>query len=51
MTIDPSLKVPNKLAATVDHLLPRSMGGTDDPSNLATAHLSCNSSRGASLTW
>lgn len=34
-------------ADTLDHLLPRSLGGTDDLENLAPAHKSCNSSRGA----
>lgn len=29
-----------------DHLTPRSQGGTDLPSNIRTAHLSCNKSRG-----
>lgn len=33
-------------ANSVDHLTPRSAGGSDDPSNLAAAHLSCNSRRG-----
>lgn len=31
---------------SVEHLLPRSLGGTDQLSNLAPAHLSCNISRG-----
>lgn len=34
-------------ADTLDHLVPRSMGGTDELENLAPAHKSCNSSRGA----
>lgn len=41
-------------SATLDHLTPRSKGGTDDPSNLATAHLWCNVVRGTaplSETW
>lgn len=33
---------------TIDHLVPQSLGGTDDPDNLATAHMWCNSARGAS---
>ena len=30
----------------VDHILPRSMGGTDDPANLRVTHPFCNNSRG-----
>lgn len=32
-------------ADTADHLIPRSMGGTNDLDNLRPAHLSCNASR------
>lgn len=32
---------------TLDHLLPRSAGGTNDATNLVTACRSCNSARGA----
>ena len=31
---------------TLDHLVPRSLGGSDSPENLSTAHLWCNSVRG-----
>lgn len=34
---------------TIDHLTPVSLGGGDDPENLATAHMWCNSVRGNSL--
>lgn len=34
-------------ADTLDHLVPRSKGGTDELDNLAPAHKSCNSRRGA----
>ena len=33
------------LAPSLDHLQPRSKGGSDDPDNLATAHRLCNSRR------
>ena len=32
---------------TLDHVVPRSRGGSDDPSNLRCAHRLCNSLRGA----
>lgn len=34
------------LAPSLDHVVPRSLGGTDDPENLATCHRVCNSLRG-----
>ena len=34
-------------ANSVDHLVPRAHGGSDDPANLAAAHKSCNEARGA----
>ena len=34
---------------TVEHVVPVSLGGTDDPSNLAPACARCNYSRGATL--
>lgn len=37
------------LSPTLDHLIPQSLGGTDDPDNLGTAHAICNSTRGARM--
>lgn len=34
-------------ADTIDHLIPRSLGGDNSVDNLAPAHHSCNSARGA----
>lgn len=34
---------------TVEHMLPRSKGGTDDPANLARACKPCNSRKGAKV--
>ena len=36
----------NLWSPTLDHVIPRSKGGSDDRSNLRTAHLWCNSLRG-----
>ena len=36
------------MSPTVDHLVPVAFGGGDEPENLATAHMICNSTRGAS---
>lgn len=33
--------------ATIDHLIPASLGGVDEPANVATAHWKCNRSKGA----
>lgn len=35
---------------TLEHIVPRSHGGTDDPSNLAAAHLRCNRLRANDAT-
>jgi 5-methylcytosine-specific restriction endonuclease McrA len=34
---------------TLDHLIPASKGGTDDPENLKLAHRSCNRAKGDRL--
>lgn len=44
--IDPTLSHPNRLAGSVDHVLPIADGGQDVESNMRAAHLSCNSRRG-----
>src|SRR6056297_236970 len=33
-------------ADAIDHIVPVAWGGSDDPSNLAPAHTSCNSAKG-----
>ena len=42
-------------ADAIDHIVPVAWGGSDDPTNLAPAHTSCNSSKGAAMpdpwTW
>lgn len=44
--VDPTLYFQHRDAATLDHLIPVSAGGTDEASNLALAHRGCNSRRG-----
>ena len=40
-------KKPHSMSPSIDHVLPVARGGTNDEANLAAAHLSCNSSKGA----
>lgn len=44
--IDLTLRSPKAGSLTLDHVLPRSMGGDDDLENLRPAHRRCNLSRG-----
>lgn len=41
----------DNLAPSLDHVIPRSLGGLHDPSNLRTAHRSCNSARGTTIDF
>jgi hypothetical protein len=47
--IDPSLPPTFAGGATVDHVVPRSRGGTNDRDNLRLAHRRCNGGRGSHL--
>lgn len=40
--VDMTLRYPDPGTPSVDHVIPRACGGTNDPSNLALAHLWCN---------
>lgn len=44
--VDPALGPADLWAATLDHVTPRSRGGSDHPTNLRLAHRWCNSVRG-----
>ena len=35
--------------ATVDHIIPKSLGGTNIPENLQLAHKACNKAKGNTL--
>lgn len=45
--IDPTEKWPSPLSVSLDHILPLSRGGAHTPDNCQTAHLGCNSRKGA----
>jgi len=44
--IDLRLKHPNPKSFSLDHIVPRSLGGSHSASNLQAAHLDCNARRG-----
>lgn len=48
--VDMAATRPDVMCPSVDHILPRSRGGTDDPENLQLAHLLCNIRKGNRLT-
>ena len=45
----PQARVWTKQLATIDHVIPRSKGGTDRPDNLQLAHARCNKIKGNRL--
>lgn len=47
--IDRSLRWPDRMAASIDHVLPIALGGQHIRANVQAAHLGCNSRKGASL--
>lgn len=48
--IDLSLAHPHPRSLTIGHQLPRSLGGSDDLSNLRPEHRACNLKAGSRLT-
>ena len=44
--VDLTVKWPHGDAPTRDHVIPHSLGGSDDPSNLQLAHARCNRRKG-----
>ena len=44
--INPELKWPESGSASIDHIIPLSLGGDDTPANVQAAHLSCNQGKG-----
>lgn len=44
--VDPTLRFPDRGAASRDHVYPKSRGGSDTESNIRLAHLGCNLDKG-----
>lgn len=47
--IDPRRKHPDPLSATIDHIVPISLGGSHTWQNVQAAHFACNSSKNAKI--
>ena len=44
--IDSALRWPNVWSASIDHIVPLSLGGDDTPANVQAAHVGCNQGKG-----
>lgn len=44
--VDPTIKFPNPLAKSLDHIIPLSKGGEHSYANVQLAHFGCNASKG-----
>ena len=44
--ISQTLRFPDPLSASVDHIVPVSVGGAHSPDNVQAAHLGCNARKG-----
>lgn len=47
LPVDPGAKLRTRDFPSLDHIVPRSRGGSDGPENLRLAHMGCNADRGA----
>lgn len=47
LLVDPALRHPNRMAASLDHRVPLARGGTHTFANCQLAHFSCNARKGA----
>jgi len=47
--VNPKLKSPHPMSATIDHIIPLAAGGTHEPKNVALAHMICNSRKGSGI--
>lgn len=48
-TVDMAARSPDLMRPSVDHILPRARGGTNDPANLQLAHCLCNSRKSSKV--
>lgn len=44
--IDMTIEFPDRMAPTIDHIIPLARGGTHEPSNVQAAHFVCNVRKG-----
>ena len=44
--IDLKCKPPHPMSLSIDHIIPLSLGGTHQPSNVQIAHMICNATKG-----
>jgi 5-methylcytosine-specific restriction endonuclease McrA len=49
--VDFAVPILADLAPTIDHIIPQSLGGSDEPENLQTAHRACNREKGNTIGW
>lgn len=45
--VDPDLRHPDPMSASLDHVVPLARGGTHEPANCQLAHYICNCTKGA----
>lgn len=50
-SVDLDLRHPNPMSPSVDHIIPRSHGGSDEPENLQLSHLTCNLTKQARIDY
>jgi 5-methylcytosine-specific restriction endonuclease McrA len=50
-TIDSTLRFPDRMAATIEHIIPLALGGTHTYDNVAASHALCNFKKGCNSDW
>lgn len=50
MPLDKSLKYPNPMSISIDHIIPVALGGRSTLDNLQATHLVCNKQKGKKIT-